>query len=304
MVMVVSLLGLAAPGGAGATSPAADVVPQIWLIGTPNTAPVHAALVIREAANHVADPTVEFTVIGLRPEKHHFIVLSAQSCAEDFVLGFPYGFASNSRGQRSAAYRVHFEDILITSLRSVRILRGISVGAAQEITCGKLRAYDKVDQVAGTTGLRARASGTAAALGIATSLPVDVNVTIFREPTAKGIIVAGQSGDDAIRVRAVVTGPADGGPYPSRWTFIVGVAGCGQPWSTSERAGRIWVDIDRTGSGWVNRTTPLLVRVATGDVNGDGIVDAADYLVWRIKLANGRSIGCYEADALLARHQS
>ena len=307
-LMSLAALTLVVPGavlGAGSgPSPTAEVVPQLWLIATPNTAPVHAAVVVREAANHVSDPTVEFTVIGLRPQKHHFIVLSSQSCADDFVVGFPYEFTANTRGQRSGSYKMDLEDILISSLRSVRILRGITVGAAQEITCGKVRAYDKIDQVATTTGLRVHTSGSTAALGSVTDVDVDVSVSIFRGPTAKGIIVAGQAGDDEVRVRAVVTAPAGEGPFPTKWALIAGVAPCGQPWSKSERAATIWIDIDRTGSGWVNRTTPLLLGVAAGDVNGDGVVDAADYVLWRLKRASGQSVGCYGVDALLARHQS
>jgi hypothetical protein len=267
------------------------VLPPVWLVGTFGGPGAKGVLVGHGGQGEGAELAVDFTLIGMRPDAAHRVVLSEQSCAEDFVLGFPYEFTANSRGQRSQAFTL--ENTLISSLRSVRIRERID-GHFRAAGCAPLRLYDQANQEGATASLRERGGSE-----VASAPAVVGHVTIFRGPAAKGIIFDGNAGDDLIRVRAVVTGLLASQEY----SFIAGMPPCAESWASSDRVLKVRADSSSNGGIWRSLTTPVRVSVAVGDVNGDGVVDAADYLVWRVKRAStGHQVGCYRADASLAKH--
>ena len=104
-------------------------------------------------------------------------------------------------------WKVAFEDVQISSLRSVRV-RVQKPGGYQTVACAPLRLYDLVDQQASTVALSEH--GRVLAAGAS---EVDTLVTIFRSPKRRASSSTATRGNDEIRVRAVVTGLAASSEY-------------------------------------------------------------------------------------------
>ena len=151
MIMVLATLALAVPGAAARPAPNAEVVPQFWLVAHLNDPDVRGIVAIRDGVD--ADNWTYFTLIGLRAGANHRIVLSGHPCGQPAAPASSHGFTANSKGERSAAYKVILEDILISSLRSVRV-RVHKSGGYQTVACVPLRLYDLIDQQGSTAALR------------------------------------------------------------------------------------------------------------------------------------------------------
>ena len=290
IAMLLAILAAATPAALARTSapgPAADV-PESWLLGRIVGPEVHGNVVANLNAAH--DLVVEYTAVKMQPNRVHRLVLAAQGCAHDFdVNAYSHGLTSNNRGQRSERYVVTIQDILISSIRTVRVLRG-GGGPGAQIACGPMRLYDLIDP----SGLGLVGRGSPGPEGVTPN--ADTSVAAFRSNSVNGIIMANTEGDFHFRVQAVITGLVASEEY----SLVGGTAACDASWSAADRSARVSFRSNGKGEAKLNAVTPHLALA--GDADGDADVDGSDFLAWRVRRAsNGNTIGCYSVDGHLQR---